>query len=316
MMDETAWNSPARLATLGRVAVLCGGSSAERKISLQSGAAVCAALQELGVDVVRIDPAENFADALRSAAPQLAFIALHGRGGEDGSMQGYLQTAGIPYTGSGVLGSALAMDKWRSKQIWQACGLPVPTGRLLTAETDWPALGAELGYPLFVKPVHEGSSIGMSRVTDAAGLEAAWREAARYDSVILAEQFVQGGEYTVGIVDGRALPTLRLETPRDFYDYDAKYLTNDTRYLFPAGLSVSEEIEIADLAMRAFVALGCSGWGRVDIMRNADGAFRLLEVNTVPGLTDHSLVPMAAGHAGISFAELIVRILSAAEGAS
>ncbi len=299
------------VARLGRVGVLCGGASAEREVSLKSGNAVHAALVQQQVDSVLIDTADGFPASLQAAGVDVAFIALHGRGGEDGCMQGFLETIGIRYTGSGVLGSALAMDKWRSKQIWQARGLPVPAGALLDQNSDWRAAAAALGYPLFIKPVHEGSSIGMSRVEDAAQLEAAWNLAARYDSQVLAEAFVSGPEYTVGLLDGRALPTLRLETPRAFYDYDAKYVTSDTRYIHPCGLSAEEERELADIALRAFDALGCRGWGRVDVMREAGGDFRLLEVNTVPGLTDHSLVPMAAGHAGIAFGELVLRILAA-----
>ncbi len=303
------------VAGLGRVAVLCGGDSAEREISLRSGGAVQDALARQRVDSVLIDTAGDFPDSLYRSEAQSVFIALHGRGGEDGSMQGFLETMGVSYTGSGVLGSALAMDKWRSKLVWQAQGLPVPAGALLQRNADWRATAQQLGYPLFIKPVHEGSSIGMSRVEDAGQLEEAWRVAAQYDSLVLAEAFVHGAEYTVGLLAGQALPTLRLETPHDFYDYDAKYVTSDTQYIYPCGLSAAEEAALGELALEAFAALGCRGWGRVDVMRDANGTFRLLEVNTVPGLTDHSLVPMAAAHAGISFDELILRILASGGGA-
>lgn len=314
MSTAAPWEDPARVAALGRVAVLCGGASAEREISLRSGAAVHAALAESRVDCLQIDTREALLSQLEDTRPDKAFIALHGRGGEDGTVQGLLQLAGIPYTGSGVLGSALAMDKWRSKMIWQSCGLPTPRGVLLEADTDWQAVGEQLGFPIFVKPVHEGSSIGMSRAVDAEQLQQAWQDAAQYDALVLAERFVDGSEYTVGILGGEALPTLRLETPCEFYDYEAKYSRNDTRYLHPCGLSDAENDSLAQLALKAFAALGCSGWGRVDVMRDADGSFQLLEVNTVPGLTDHSLVPMAARHAGIDFPELILRILFEMEG--
>lgn len=312
--DTSPWKDPERIRALGTVAVLAGGTSAEREVSLRSGAAVLESLRRSGVDCVQIDPRDDVMESLVRQRPDFAFIALHGRGGEDGTMQGLLEICGIPYSGSGVLGSALAMDKWRTKQVWAQCGLPTPVSVHLREDTDWENVGADTGFPLFVKPVHEGSSIGMSRVSDAAGLRKAWADASAYDGEVMAERFVDGPEFTVAVLDGDPLPVLRLETPREFYDYEAKYETGDTRYLYPCGLEADAEREISDLAVRAFDALGCSGWGRVDIMQDSAGGFWLLEANTIPGLTDHSLVPMAAGHAGIGFDELVLRIIFAAAG--
>ncbi|KAB7623858.1 D-alanine--D-alanine ligase [Alkalilimnicola sp. S0819] len=296
-------------AVLGRVAVLLGGWSAERPVSLKSGAAVLAALQRRGVAAEAVDPAEQGLEVLRDF--DRAFIALHGRGGEDGVIQGALEALGIPYTGSGVLASAVAMDKHRTKLLWLGCGdLPTPVHARLDATTDWDALVARLGVPLMVKPAREGSSIGMSKVMDAPELCRAWREAARFDAEVIAERWIEGGEYTVAVLDGEALPVIRLETPRSFYDYDAKYSANDTQYHCPCGLSAAEEQAMQALALRAFEAVGGQGWGRVDVMREADGRLWLLEVNTVPGMTDHSLVPMAARQAGMDFDELCWRILA------
>jgi D-alanine-D-alanine ligase len=238
------------------------------------------------------------------------FIALHGRGGEDGVIQGLLESLGIPYTGSGVLGSALSMDKVRSKQIWQAAQLPTPDFALLEANSNWEAVAERLGLPLAVKPVHEGSSIGAARVSRVAELPAAWQAAARFDEAVMAEPWIEGGEYTVGVLGEQALPVIRLETPRDFYDYQAKYHANDTRYHCPSGLSAEAEADMQALALKAFRALGARGWGRVDVMLDARGQAWLLENNTVPGMTDHSLVPMAAAAAGITFDELVWRILT------
>lgn len=298
-------------AAFGKVGVLMGGLSAEREVSLNSGAAVLAALQHQGVDAHGVDVGRDIVSVLLEAKFDCAFIALHGRRGEDGVMQGLLETLNIPFTGSGVLGSALSMDKVRSKQIWQSVGLPTPKFALLHEGTDWSAVVAELDLPLAVKPVHEGSSLGAARVENTADLESAWSEAVAFDAAVMAEPWVMGEEYTVGILGGEALPVIRLETPREFYDYQAKYKADDTRYHCPAGLDAETESAIQSLALQAFSALGASGWGRIDLMLDGDAQPWLLENNTVPGLTDHSLVPMAAKAAGIEFDELILRILSA-----
>lgn len=297
------------LAQVGRVAVLMGGHSAEREVSLKSGSAVLAALQRKGVDTIGVIwDGELLAD-LAAARPDRVFIALHGRGGEDGHVQGALEIAGIPYTGSGVLGCALSMDKVRSKWIWQCHGLPTPAFALAHAGEDHAAICGELGLPLVVKPAHEGSSIGVSKVERAAQLAAAITLARRYDEVVLIEQWITGGEYTLGVLEGRALPLIKLETPRQFYDYEAKYLADSTRYLCPCGLPEQREREFAALGLQAFAVLGAAGWGRVDFMVDADGRPWLIELNTVPGMTDHSLVPMAAAATGMSFDDLAVRIL-------
>ena len=295
-------------AGFGRVALLLGGQSAEREISLKSGNAVFAALQRQGVEVVAIDPDAGVLERLRSGGFDRVFIALHGRGGEDGRIQGGLETLGLPYTGSGVLGSALGMDKYRCKRLWQGAGLPTPDFILARQAED--LLQAEpLGFPLIVKPVHEGSSIGMARVEEASQLDAAWAEAARHDPWVLVERWITGPEFTCAILGGEALPLIRLETPRAFYDYQAKYLAEDTRYLCPCGLDPETEERLQTLALAAFEAIGASGWGRVDFMLDATGQPHLLEINTVPGLTDHSLVPMAARARDIDFDTLVWRIL-------
>ncbi len=296
----------------GKVAVLMGGKSAERAVSLKSGARVLEALRTKGVDAHAFDPAERGLDALMSERFQRAFIALHGRYGEDGTVQGVLELLGIPYTGSGVLGSALAMDKWRTKLLWQAAGVSTPRQELLGPDTDLAAVAARLGLPLMVKPANEGSSIGMTKLRDAARFDEAYALAANYDKLVIAEAFIDGPELTAGILGGEALPLIRLETPRDFYDYEAKYLADDTRYLVPCGLPGETEAMIQREALRAFFALGCRGWGRVDLMLDRSGKPQFLEVNTSPGMTDHSLVPMAARHAGISFEDLCLRILELA----
>jgi D-alanine-D-alanine ligase len=296
----------------GKVAVLMGGRSAERPVSLNSGAMVLAALKKRGVDAHAFDPAERGLDALVAQAFERAFIALHGRYGEDGTVQGALELLGIPYTGSGVLASALAMDKWRTKLLWHAVGVPTPRCELVSRDTDLKGVAARLGLPLMVKPANEGSSIGMSKARDAAGLEEAYALAANYDSVVIAEQFIDGPELTVGVLGGEALPVIRLETPRDFYDYEAKYQATDTRYLIPCGLPPEAESVIQREALRAFAVLGCRGWGRVDLMLDGVGKPQFLEVNTSPGMTDHSLVPMAARHTGLSYEDLCVRILELA----
>lgn len=300
----------------GKVGVLMGGRSAEREISLKSGAAVLAALRRQGVDAHAFDPAEQSLSELERAGFDRVFLVLHGRGGEDGSLQGALELMGIPYTGSGVMASALGMDKWRCKLLWQSAGLPVPAYRLLDAHSDFDAIERELGLPLFVKPAREGSSIGVSKVKTAGGLRAAYAAAARHDSLVLAERFVGGGEYTVAILgDGaraEALPVIRILPATEFYDYAAKYCRNDTRYLCPAGLSADQEARLRALGLQAFAVLGGRGWGRVDILLDAQGNPQLLEVNTAPGMTEHSLVPMAARAAGIDFDALCLRILALA----
>src|SRR5512139_918006 len=301
-----------KLSQFGKVGVLLGGKSAEREVSLKSGSMVLAALKANGVDAHAFDPRDRSLDALAAERFERVFIALHGRYGEDGTMQGALELLGIPYTGSGVLASALAMDKWRTKLLWQAAGVPTPPYVMLTRETNFRAVADRLGLPIMVKPANEGSSIGMSKVWRAQDLEEAFALAVNYDDAVIAEKFVEGTELTGGILGDTALPLIRLETPRDFYDYEAKYLADDTRYIVPCGLAADEERVVQELGLAAFRALGCRGWGRVDLMRDREGRPWFLEVNTSPGMTDHSLVPMAARHAGIPFEELCVRILELA----
>lgn len=289
------------------IAVLLGGESAEREVSLQSGRTVSDALRERGYRVRDIDPATpDWMEQLHGVA--FAFNALHGPGGEDGTIQGALRVLGIPSTGSGVLGSALAMDKQRSKQLWQGIGVATAGFASLDDATDWAATIQRFGK-VFVKPSCEGSSIGMTSAASAAELEAAYREAARYGGGVIAEKFIDGPEYTVGILGDRTLPAIRLETDNEFYDYEAKYISNDTRYHCPAGLDAGDETALGELAMRAFRSLGCSVWGRVDAMRDSDGRFYVLEVNTIPGMTSHSLVPMAARQAGMDVPTLVERIV-------
>ncbi|PAV47733.1 D-alanine--D-alanine ligase [Pseudomonas sp. HAR-UPW-AIA-41] len=297
-------------AAFGRVAVLFGGKSAERPVSLKSGAAVLAALQETGVDAFGIDVGDDLLQRLSSEKIDRAFIVLHGRGGEDGTMQGLLECAGIPYTGSGVLASALAMDKLRTKQVWQSLGLPTPRHAVLASVADCEKAASELGFPLIVKPAHEGSSIGMAKVDSVAALVEAWQSAAQFDSQVLVEQWIKGPEFTVAVLRGEVLPPIGLGTPHSFYDYDAKYLANDTQYRIPCGLSAEKEAELKALTARACEAVGTQGWARVDVMQDADGRFWLLEVNTVPGMTDHSLVPMAAKAVGLEFTDLVQAILA------
>ena len=294
----------------GRVAVLYGGKSAEREVSLKSGAAVIDALTTAGVDVVAIDVGDDLLERLQSEKIDRAFIILHGRGGEDGSMQGLLECLGIPYTGSGILASALAMDKLRTKQVWQSLGIPTPRHAVLASESDCLQASTELGFPLIVKPAHEGSSIGMAKVNSAQELVAAWQDAAKYDSQVLVEQWIHGPEFTIAVLRGQVLPPIALGTPHVFYDYDAKYIANDTQYRIPCGLDSVKEQELIDLTARACDAIGIEGWGRLDVMQDEQGRFWLLEVNTAPGMTDHSLVPMAARAAGLDFQQLVLAILA------
>lgn len=297
---------------LGKVAVMMGGKSAEREVSLKSGAAVLAALRATGIDAHAFDPRDQPLEALHAGGFERVFIALHGRGGEDGCLQGALDWLEIPYTGSGVLASALAMDKWRCKLVWSAAGLPVPEYEILAVASDFAAVEARLGLPLFVKPANEGSSIGISKVKQPGGLRAAFELAAGYDACVIAERFLSGGEFTVGILGRRALPVIRIVPAGEFYDFDAKYLRDDTEYRMPSGLSSQAEAEMQTLALRAFEVLGGRGWGRVDLMLDAAGRPWCLEANTAPGMTDHSLVPMAAHAAGIDFRELVVGLLQEA----
>jgi D-alanine-D-alanine ligase len=296
----------------GKVAVLFGGRSAEREVSLKSGAAVLAALQRSGVDAYPFDPAVQNLQALVDDGFDRAFIALHGRYGEDGTVQGALELLDIPYTGSGVLASALGMDKWRSKLVWQAAGLPIPDYVLLDGHSDWKAVAQKLGLPLFVKPANEGSSVGISKVMEVGELPTAYREAVKYDMLVLAERFIGGGEYTAAILGEQALPIIKIEPANEFYDYEAKYIRNDTKYLCPSDLSAAQEIEMQRLAKQAYALIGGQGWGRVDFLKGTDGKLYVLEANTSPGMTDHSLVPMAARQAGISFEQFVLRVLESA----
>lgn len=294
----------------GKVAVLLGGLSGEREVSLKSGKAVLAALQRTGVDAHAFDTAERPLHDLESFAR--VFIALHGRYGEDGTIQGALELMNIPYTGSGVMASAVGMDKWRTKLLWRAAGIATPDFELVTANSDFAAIERKLGLPLFVKPANEGSSIGISKVKQANGLQAAYELAAKSDPLVIAESFVGGGEYTVAILGDTALPIIRIVPTNEFYDYEAKYLRDDTQYLCPCDLSEKQENQIRAEALQAFKVVGGSGWGRVDFLMDEAGTHYFIEVNTSPGMTDHSLVPMAAKVAGISFDALVIKILEQA----
>lgn len=304
-------------ARFGRVAVILGGTSAEREISLRSGAQVLQGLLNAGVDAFAIDLGgdgqEPIAQLLEARFDR-AFLILHGRGGEDGTIQGVLEMMGKPFTGSGVAASALGMDKLRSKQLWQGAGLPTPAFAILDDAVELTEVEQRLGYPMMVKPAHEGSSIGMSKVRNLDELKAAYASAREYDRCVLAEQWVNGPEFTIALLAGQALPVIRLETPHDFYDFDAKYQAGDTHYHFDTGLDADKAAALQALALTAFETAGCRGWGRVDAMMDADGQFQLLEVNTAPGMTDHSLVPMAAREAGLSFEALVLQILDTVEG--
>ncbi|MFT5425847.1 MAG: D-alanine-D-alanine ligase [Gammaproteobacteria bacterium] len=294
----------------GKVAVMMGGSSAERDISLQSGQAVYDALQRQKIDVHIVDPQKDVMTQLEKGKFDRVFIALHGRGGEDGLMQGMLETLGLPYTGSGVLGSSLAMDKCRSKRVWQSHELPTPAFVELNEHSDWDAVVKYLGLPLIVKPVREGSSYGASKVKELSELKKAWQQAHEYDARVMAELWIEGSEYTIPILGDQVLPMIRLETPREFYDYEAKYIADTTQYHCPCGLDVETENELGKLAFDAVKALDVRGWGRVDLMLGNDDKPWLIEVNTVPGMTSHSLVPMSAKQAGMSFDDLTLSILA------
>lgn len=298
------------MSDFGKVAVLFGGTSAEREVSLNSGSRVLAALQGQGIDVHAFDPATQMLDDLKGY--DRAFIALHGRHGEDGTIQGALEVMHIPYTGSGVLASALAMDKFRTKLMWQAAGLPVPEYALLNADSDFAEIEEQLGLPLFVKPAREGSSIGVTKVKERGALKAAYEEAARHDPLVIAEKGVMGGEYTVGIVGDEVLPIIKIEPATEWYDYEAKYNRDDTKYLCPCGLAEAKEMEIRKGALEAFRILGGRGWGRVDFLMDEEGNHYFLEVNTAPGMTDHSLVPMGARVAGMEYPALVRRVLELA----
>jgi D-alanine-D-alanine ligase len=292
----------------GRVAVVCGGFSSERAISLLTGAAVLAALERRGVAAERVDPRDGLERLLREPFDRV-FVALHGPGGEDGTVQGLLECLGIAYTGSGVAASAIGMDKLRTKRLAQAVGVPTAPFLPLAGAQDFEAALEQLGLPLIVKPACQGSSVGMTRVTRAEDLAQAYQAAAKFEPSVFAEAWITGGEYTVAVLQGIALPAIRIETPRAFYDYEAKYTRSDTRYLCPCGLSAPAEQHLAALALATFEAIGAHGWGRVDFMTDASGRPQLLEINTVPGMTDHSLVPMAARAAGVDFDELVWRVL-------
>jgi D-alanine-D-alanine ligase len=290
---------------------MLGGTSAERPVSLNSGAAVLAALTRQGVDAHPFDPANRNLGDLISGEFDRVFIALHGRYGEDGCMQGALELLNIPYTGSGVMASAIGMDKWRTKLLWRAAGLPTADWAILDAASDFAAIEQKLGLPIFVKPAREGSSIGMSKVIAPGTLKAAYETAAEHDALVLAEKFIDGAEFTVGVLGGRALPLIRLEPAKEkaFYDFEAKYLRDDTQYHCPAGLAEAQEMALRQLALDAFRLVDGRGWGRVDLMLDSHGNPYLLEVNTSPGMTDHSLVPMAARAAGMDFDALCLTIL-------
>lgn len=294
----------------GKVAVLLGGRSAEREVSLKSGSAVLAALLRSGINAHAFDPAEQSLHELQGF--DRVFIALHGRYGEDGTIQGALELMGIPYTGSGVMASSVGIDKWRTKLLWRAAGIVTPNFELVQEDSDMAGIEARLGLPLFVKPANEGSSIGISKVKQKGGLRAAYEEAAKADPLVLAEKFIGGGEYTVGILGDMALPIIRIVPANEFYDFEAKYLRNDTQYLCPCGLPQAQEDRIRAEALQAFRIVGGRGWGRVDFLMDEAGQHHFLEVNTSPGMTDHSLVPMAAKAAGIDFDTLVLEILEMA----
>lgn len=300
------------MSAFGKIAVLFGGRSAEREISLMSGRNVLDALRVAGLDAHAFDPAEREIFDLGREGYSRVFIALHGRYGEDGTVQGALELMGIPYTGSGVMASALAMDKVRTKMVWTAAGIPTPRFEVIDAGSDWSGVAARLGLPLIVKPAREGSTIGLTKVGAAAELPQAFALAARHDPFVMAEEFVAGEELTAGFLGDQALPLIRIEAPQGNYDYQNKYFSDETKYHCPCGLPEAEEQRIRELVMKSARALGCAGWGRADLIRRADGSVQFLEMNTSPGMTGHSLVPMAARQAGLSFEQLVLRILELA----
>ncbi len=300
------------MSAYGKIAVLFGGRSAEREISLMSGRNVLDALRGAGLDAHAFDPAEREIFDLRREGYSRVFIALHGRYGEDGTVQGALELMGIPYTGSGVMASALAMDKVRTKMVWTAAGIPTPRFEVIDAGSDWAGVAARLGLPLIVKPAREGSTIGLTKVGAVAELPQAFALAARHDPFVMAEEFVAGEELTAGFLGDQALPLIRIEAPQGNYDYQNKYFSDETKYHCPCGLPEAEEQRIRELVMKSAQALGCAGWGRADLIRRADGSVQFLEMNTSPGMTGHSLVPMAARQAGLSFEQLVLRILELA----
>ncbi len=296
----------------GKVAVLLGGKSSEREVSLMSGTAVLEALQRQGVEAHAFDTGQRSLTEFAAEKFDRAFVILHGRYGEDGTIQGALDLIGVPYTGSGVMACALAMDKWRTKLVWQACGIPTPRFEMLHGGSDFAATTRELGLPLIIKPAREGSTIGLSKVTDAKDIETAYLEAAKYDPLVLAEQFIDGPELTAAILDDESLPLVRIEAPGHNYDYNAKYFSDQTQYFCPSGIAAGLEDKIKRLCVDSYRIVGCSGWGRVDVMLDGNDQPWILEVNTVPGMTGHSLVPMAAKAAGLSFDQLVMRILEGA----
>jgi D-alanine-D-alanine ligase len=307
--DTNAMHRAADAKEFGRVAVLLGGDSTEREISLLSGNAVLAGLKRRGVDAHAFDPREQSLPKLVDEHFDRVWIALHGPGGEDGTLQGALEYLGVPYTGSGVMGSAIGMDKLRTKRLAHAVGVATADYVVLRGQQDFEVAIERLGVPMIVKPATQGSSVGMSKVEKAGDLPAAYELAARIETAVFAEPWITGKEYTVAVLQGQALPSIRIETPKTFYDYEAKYFRDDTRYFCPSGLSVPAEQHLANLAVAAFDAVGASGWGRADFMADTTGRPLLLEVNTIPGMTDHSLVPMAARASGIDFDELVWRVL-------
>jgi len=302
--------APIEPKKFGKVAVLMGGWSAEREVSLKSGAAVLSAIQQRGIDAHGIDvQRDTVIEKLKQGGFDRVFNILHGPGGEDGVIQGVLEVLGIPYTGSRVMASALAMDKLRTKQLLDGIGLPTPNYMVLDDDTDYEYVAANLGLPIMVKPAQQGSSIGMSKVERTEELHPAWQAAAQFDGAVIAEQWIEGKEYTVAILDKEALPAILLETSRTFYDFEAKYQSDDTQYICPCGLSTEQEAQLQRLALGTFQALGAEGWGRVDLFVDSDGRPWIIELNTLPGMTDHSLVPMAARAKGIEFDELVIRVL-------
>ena len=300
------------MQNFGKVAVLMGGFSSEREVSLNSGAAIVAALQSRGIDAHPFDPKAQDIVQLKALGFQTAFNTLHGTYGEDGTVQGLLEALGVPYTGCGVMASAIGMDKYRTKLVWQGLGLPVPEFAVLHDNSDFAAIERELGLPLFVKPAVEGSSVGVVKVKEAGSLKAAYQSVKHLHGEILAERFIGGGEYTCAVLNGQALPSIHIIPATEFYDYEAKYNRDDTVYQCPSDLNEADEALMRSLSVRAFAAIGGQGWGRVDFLKDTDGKLYLLEVNTLPGMTSHSLVPKAAAQSGLSFADLCVEILKTA----